>query len=148
MRRRDQWVVTVIFIAGVLLSFTGLVYAAGVSDVSSKIQLLSLPEGDAARGREAFISLKCNSCHAVAGDKELATPTAQKPGPVFGVRQSRYKPNFIADSIIFPSHAIQRDTDGRNLDDQLSRMGDFSDTITVRQLADVVVYLRSLDNEV
>ncbi len=148
MTRADMWVVAAMLAAGVLLSFAGLAYAADVSNASSKIQLLSLPEGDVGRGREAFISLKCNSCHAVAGDTQLTKPTAQKPGPVFGVRQSRYKPNFIADSIIFPSHAIQRDSNGLNSDDQLSRMGDFSDSITVRQLSDVVVYLRSLDNEV
>ncbi len=148
MTRADKWVVTTMFVAGALLLFAGLAYAADASNVSSKIQWLSLPEGDTGRGREAFISLKCNSCHAVAGDKELAAPTAQKPGPVFGVRLSRYKPNFIADSIIFPSHAVQRDANGLNSEDQLSRMGDFSDTITVRQVADIVAYLKSLDNEV
>ncbi|HVS23484.1 MAG TPA: hypothetical protein VMU03_07150, partial [Gammaproteobacteria bacterium] len=26
-----------------------------------------LPDGDAARGREAFLALRCNACHHVAG---------------------------------------------------------------------------------
>ncbi len=111
-------------------------------------ELLSLPKGDAQKGREAFIALKCNTCHEIKGDISLAKPTAQKPGPALGVRQSRYKERFIADSIIFPSHAIQPGFGGKNPVDQTSRMGDFSDSITVQQLSDVVSYLKSLDDEV
>jgi mono/diheme cytochrome c family protein len=148
MTRVDRRILTAILVGGALIFFAGVAHSLETSDVPSKIELLSLPVGDAVGGREAFIALRCNSCHAVAGDKELAVPPAQKPGPILGVRQSQYKPNFIADSIIFPSHVIQTDSDGRDPGDHISRMGDFSDTITVRQLADIVAYLKSLDNEV
>lgn len=128
---------------------TGTVIGSGGESVSSsKVELLSLPEGDAAQGRDAFIALKCNSCHEVLGDKHMAKPTAQKPGPGLGVRQSRYKPNFIADSIIFPSHAILPGSHGKDSQDHFSKMGDFSDVITVRQLSDIVAYLKSLDDEI
>ncbi len=148
MTRVDRRLITAILVGSSLVLFAGVARSLETSGVSSKVELLSLPEGDVRSGREAFISLKCNSCHEVAGDKEMTKPAVQKLGPVFGVRQSRYKPNFIADSIIFPSHAIQPGSDGRNSEDQISRMGDFSDTVTVRQLADMVAYLKSLDNEV
>ncbi len=144
----DRSILTAILVGCALIFFAGVAHSQETSDVPSTIELLSLPVGDAVGGREAFIALRCSSCHAVAGDKELAISPAQKPGPTLGMRQSRYKPNFIADSVIFPSHAIQPGSDGRDRDDHISRMGDFSDTITVRQLADIVAYLKSLDNEV
>lgn len=142
MNLMRQWKFTLLILAAVLWMPTSEGFA------SSKVDLLSLPQGDAGRGREVFIALKCNTCHEVAGDKNMQPPSTISVGPVFGVRQSRYKANFIADSIIFPSHAIQPGSKGKSAADGLSRMGDFSDSITIRQLADVVAYLKTLDDEI
>ena len=114
---------------------------------AAEIEILNLPEGDEQRGRQAFQKLKCTSCHAVAGDAELKNSIAAKPGPVLGFRQATYKSHFLAQSIIDPSHAIAPGFKEKENPRQ-SRMGDFTETMTVRQLSDLVAYLKSRDEEV
>lgn len=137
---------TLIFLVLVCLLSVSPVFSGEES--GSQVQKLCLPEGDQISGREVFLSLRCNSCHLVSGDKDMAKPDIHPNGPPLGLRQARYKPNFIADSIIFPSHAIMPGSKGKTAPGGFSRMGDFSDSITVRQLADLVAYLKSLDEEV
>ena len=115
---------------------------------NAAVERLSLPEGDPEKGREAFVAMKCNVCHEVRGDVSMEKTSAAKPGPKLGVAQSRYRPDFLADSIVFPSHAIKPGFKTPDAAKGISRMGDFSDTMTVRELADVVAYLKSLDEEV
>ena len=112
------------------------------------VEHLSLPEGDPEKGRETFIALKCNACHEVRGDVSMEKTAAARPGPKLGVAQSRYKADFLADSIVFPSHAIKPGFRTPESVKGVSRMGDFSDTMTIRELADIVAYLKSLDEEV
>jgi len=115
---------------------------------ASEAQLLTVPEGDPKNGRQVFTDLKCYSCHQIAGDNKVLSSIASVKGPTLGLSQSRYKPGFLADSIISPSHAIAPGFKNQDQASQLSRMGDFSDSITVRQLADLVAYLKQLDEEV
>lgn len=123
-------------------------WIAGVSEArASEVEVLNLPEGEEERGRQAFQDLKCSSCHAIAGDPELKDPVASKPAPVLGLKQSSYKTRFLAQSIIDPSHAIAPGFKEKENPLQ-SRMGDFTETMTVRQLSDLVAYLRSRDEEV
>lgn len=124
------------------------VLSAFAAEGAAERQLLSLPEGDAEAGRLVFRELKCFSCHRILGDIEMALPVAGQEGPALGLRQARYKERFIADSVVFPSHAIAPGSKGRSGPEGFSRMGDFSDSMTVRQLADLVAYLKQLDEEV
>lgn len=110
------------------------------------VELLTLPRGDAERGRAAFMDLKCGTCHAVPGDPGMPKPIAAKPAPDLGVKQTGYKSGFVAESVMFPSHDTA--PGGKEPGMSGSRMGDFSDVMTVRQLTDLVAYLKSLDEEV
>jgi cytochrome c2 len=110
---------------------------------------LVLPVGDAHAGRQAFIDLKCMVCHRVAGDTTLPAPVGAAQGPDLD-RTLRGRPVAeVASAIIVPSHS----TSVRVSDDvkkqleamSLSPMGDFTRTITVRQLADLLAYLTSRD---
>jgi hypothetical protein len=49
----------------------------------------------------------------------------------------------LANSIISPSHDIHRGFEKSLATGQVPQMGDFSDTMTVRQLVDIVSYLLS-----
>jgi len=103
-----------------------------------KTTMLMLPEGDPDAGREAFVALACASCHTVAWDSDLPAPVSPTPGPELGLDPAQLGPGGIATSIVAPSHKVaakfQR-SDGR------SPMVDYTGTMTVRQLADVVAYL-------
>lgn len=109
----------------------------------SSREWLYLPPGNAEAGRHAFESLRCNACHWVEGG-QFAPPVAQPPVPVvIGHGQARLSRAAIAESIISPSHVVP-DHVPNVRSGTLSRMGDFSDVMTVRELIDLVAFIRSL----
>ena len=106
-----------------------------------------LPDGDAERGKAAFLELKCYNCHTVSG-VDLAVrgkEYAYLRSVVLGGETRRVKTyGELVTSIINPSHALapgypkELITKG----DQ-SAMTNFNDTLTVRQLTDLVAFLQS-----
>ena len=103
-----------------------------------------LPEGDVARGQKAFVELKCDACHRVPG-LDLPAPVADPPVPVplgGGVDYQPTDGKFVT-SIINPSHKIGRYPEELVKSGEGSRMADYSDVMTVRQLSDLVTFLHS-----
>jgi L-cysteine S-thiosulfotransferase len=111
---------------------------------------LRLPDGDVERGRAAFLELKCSTCHTVAGT-EVPVPSkdyAYVRVVVLGgeVRQVKTYGALVT-SIINPSHSLapgypkELITKGNQ-----SAMTNFNDTMTVRQLIDLVAFLQSRYN--
>jgi mono/diheme cytochrome c family protein len=104
-----------------------------------------LPQGDAARGQNVFVDLKCHTCHAVAG-LDLPAPVARPPVPVV-LGGSGQRPMTDADlltAIADPSHyVVPADPGTETRRGSLSRMGDFNDSMTVRQLLDLVAFVKS-----
>lgn len=125
-----------------LASVLPLGCAVPETGVKYETATLILPEGDPESGREAFMTLGCGSCHAVAWETELPAPVADPPGPELGLEQAQQSAGLLATSIIAPSHFVPADLIA-DREDRLSPMGDFNETMTVRQLIDVVAYLRS-----
>jgi len=107
-----------------------------------------LPEGDVEQGRAAFIALECVSCHTVEG-ADLPAPTlVDSPsrsvilgGQVFEVRTDGY----LVTSIIHPSHRLALGFEREQIATSTgeSRMPDYSDIMTVRQMIDLVAFLQS-----
>lgn len=106
-----------------------------------------LQKGNAEAGKKAFADLKCFACHQVQGAKEFPAPPAAKPGPVLSKKQAGYAAGWIANSIVSPSHTIALNSEGTAEGSDLSRMGDFTDTMTVRQMMDLVAYIQSLGSD-
>ena len=101
--------------------------------------------GDVERGKAAFVALECNKCHEVA-HTALPTPTVQPVVPVIlgGEITWEKTDGYLVTSIINPSHQIA----GRRMDlttegNGKSRMPEYADIITVRQLTDIVAFLQS-----
>jgi hypothetical protein len=104
-----------------------------------------LPDGDPAKGRAVFVDMKCTSCHEVAGE-ELPAPVADPPVAVVlgGVVSYPRTDGDLLTAIVAPSHRFERrDGTGVVSSGGLSRMGDFGDALTVRDLVDLVAYLHS-----
>ena len=103
-----------------------------------------LPDnGDADRGQRAFIQLNCYECHTVKG-VELPTPRPGLPAVVQlggAVREIRTDGYLVA-SIINPSHRLADYPEEQVSVEGESRMPDYADTMTVRQLVDIVAFLR------
>jgi len=105
-----------------------------------------LPDGDPAAGKVAFEELKCHQCHRVQG-VELPAPTVKPPVPVvLGGEIPHVKTDGdIVTSIINPSHRISAAFKSEEVTqpDGTSRMPDLTQTMTVRQLVDVVAFLQT-----
>lgn len=104
-----------------------------------------IPDGDAIAGQAAFLELKCNACHRVEG-VSLPAPVADPSVPVvLGGHTPRTRTDGeLVSAIVDPSHKLAPGFPKANLKSgDLTRMGDFSDAMTVRQLIDVVAFLQA-----
>ena len=131
---------TVVLLSAVFLAtFTGCL--SGVKSPSG----FRLPDGDAQRGRATFLELKCNACHEVQGmDLPYTTAALAKPvvlgGEVLYVRTD----GELVTAIVNPSHELAQGYPRELIEsDGKSRMKDYSDEMTVRQLVDLVAFLHS-----
>jgi mono/diheme cytochrome c family protein len=107
----------------------------------------ALPPGNAAAGEQVFAKMECYSCHTVAG-KRFGDPT-QNPGgigPDLTAAHARLPREYLAESIVnFDRHiAHGQYKKGYLAADGTSRMGDYSELLTVRDLLDLVAFLKSL----
>jgi hypothetical protein len=104
-----------------------------------------LPEGNAGKGQEAFVSLGCTACHTIK-DLDLPAPAADGPVTIVlggGVARVKSYGELIS-SIINPSHRLARGfpRDAVSQDDE-SLMRVYNDVMTVTQLIDLVAFLQS-----
>jgi mono/diheme cytochrome c family protein len=106
-----------------------------------------MPSGDAEAGRKAFIALECFACHRVEGEpfpRESKTP--KRAGPDLTGMGGHHPAEYFAESIVSPNRIIIEGP-GYTGSDGLSTMPTYADTMTVRQLVDLVAYLRSLKGD-
>jgi hypothetical protein len=103
-----------------------------------------LPDGDPARGHAAFVELRCHSCHAVQG-AALPAPVADPPVPILlgGGTTTPWTDGEFVTAIVDPSHAIRTASPAGVQSGRMSRMGDFGEAMTVRQMVDIVAFLRA-----
>jgi hypothetical protein len=116
-------------------------------DTGSQSVVVALPIGDAQAGRRAFLDLKCIACHGVPADPDLPATISANPGPLIDERVAGRDVSYLITAIASPSHELSPNLDDRvraQLAGVLSPMGDFSHTITVRQLVDLQAYIRTV----
>jgi len=102
-----------------------------------------LPEGDAARGEATFVELGCTACHTVAGT-ELEQPEDAPFNVALGGKVIRVKHyGDLLTSIVNPNHRVRPPygQDAQAGGEVTSPMPDFTATLTVAQLIDVVAFL-------
>jgi hypothetical protein len=102
-------------------------------------------DGDPERGKLAFVTLGCDSCHEVAG-VDLPRPTVQPPVHVAlgGSVESKLSDAYLVTSIINPSCDLAPMPKAKiTIDGRHSRMPQYPDRMTVRQLGDIVAFLQS-----
>jgi hypothetical protein len=127
-----------------IAAFILVLMAAGCQGKSPAPQAVFQPKfnfvttGDAGAGRQAFSDLKCGTCHVVIGDESFQHPILE--GPELGSAQSALSANEIADSIVAPSHVVSTNP---KQDKSISPMGDYSNVMTVRQLVDLVAFVKA-----
>jgi putative copper export protein len=98
-------------------------------------------DGDADRGRQVFARLGCFACHAVQGE---SFPAPSGPGPDLTGMGAHHPAGYLAESVMNPNAVIVEEP-GYTRADGSSIMPDYRDRLTVRELNDLVAYLKSLD---
>lgn len=101
-------------------------------------------DGNVEKGKAAFVALECHRCHAVSG-VELPPPTVQPPVPVVlgGLVVDEMTDGYLAASIINPSYKLAPYPKELITNGGKSRMPDYADQMTVRQVTDLVAFLQS-----
>ena len=129
----------------ILLSSGGRAQQKGPGPRLPRGWTFTLPAGDPEAGKAAFEKMECYSCHTV--------PTADFPkarsgggvGPDLGPGYSKLPAAFLAESIIDSHRYISGTLEKyRGLDKVSSKMGDYSSIMTVRDLIDIVAFLKHL----
>lgn len=106
------------------------------------------PEGDATRGRNAYIALECYTCHRVEGVPELPVPTVSPERVVIlGGKVAKVRSyGDLVTAIIHPKHELSDKLVNRGAFVE-SPMRDVNDRMTVKQLLDIVTFLQPCYHE-
>ena len=109
----------------------------------------TLPPGDSVEGKKLFVELECYKCHELTGESFPVIHGGDKGiGPELSQMAETHPREFFAESIVNPNAVI--DPQDKELGflgaDGKSRMPTYSDVLTVKQLADLSTYLKSIKN--
>lgn len=106
---------------------------------------LRLPEGDLARGEEAFRALGCSDCHSIAGESAGMREDEGLADIVLGGRVTHIETHGeLVTSIVNPTHRFPLAYPRRSIAEvSPAKMPDYGDIMTVRQLIDVTAFLQS-----
>jgi mono/diheme cytochrome c family protein len=110
----------------------------------------TLPQGDPSEGQKVFVEAECYKCHEVKGELFPAVAKGEKGvGPELSQMAGMHPSEFFAESIINPNAVI--DPKGKELgyigEDGKSKMPDYSNILTTKQVADLASYLGSLKGQ-
>lgn len=107
----------------------------------------TLPDGDVEQGKAVYVTLQCNSCHSLPGIEQLAAAEGDEPeiSVALGGEVARIKTyGELVSSIINPSHRLPLGYPKEEIsDDGVSKMRNYNDVMTVKQLSDIVTFLQS-----
>ena len=134
-----------IFLISSLALFSTESFATEKSDLYDPEEVLfpvMMPKGDPVAGQKAFKSLQCTMCHKVAGDNSLPAPNSDIQGPVLRNPKQESPVGWLLDSIVSPSHSVRVGAEGGPTLTAGSFMKDFSEEMTIRQLIDIIAYLK------
>lgn len=119
---------------------------SAATDQGALTMTIALPQGEARAGRLVFLELQCNACHPVAGKRaeRIKWPVSANQAPLLDRKAMDIDPGKLVSSIIAPSHVVSAAV-AEQSEGKLSPMGDFNRALTVKKLADLVAFLRTLD---
>lgn len=141
--RGTRWVL----VLGVIVGVAGGAIAASKAPApqAPKGWHFSLEAGDTVAGEQVFVKMECLSCHKVEGRTFLERPDTGGQGPDLGPAYARLPREYLAESILNRHKVIAGNNPRyRGEDKRSSKMGDYGESMTVRELWDVVAYLKSL----
>ena len=129
--------------ARVITLLGGLLILAGLSGCFNNPKSsrgFRLPDGDAEKGKQAFLALKCNTCHKVEGVADLPPPI--QFNLTIGGETPRVKTyGQLVTAIINPSHVASPLFKKQLTDNHAWPMAKYNHEMTVEQMIDLVAFL-------
>lgn len=106
---------------------------------------LRLPDGDVIRGEQAFYELRCNECHAIAGEDASTMDEHREVIVVLGGKVSHIETHGeLVTSIINPSHSFPRPYPRAQIAQMNpSKMPSINEKMTVEELINLTAFLQS-----
>ena len=107
----------------------------------------TFPQGDPGEGRKVFVELECYKCHEVKGEAfPQVAETDKGVGPELSQMAGMHPAEYLAESIINANAVVEEEDREKGYlgEDGRSKMPDYNDVLTVKQVADLVAYLNSL----
>ena len=107
----------------------------------------TLPSGDPVNGRKVFVELECYKCHEVKGEKFPAVAQSERGvGLELAQMAAMHPVEFFAESVMNPNAVIDPDAKEKGYlgNDAKSKMPNYNDVLTVKQVTDLAAYLASL----
>lgn len=126
---------------------TGRHHAEGEQHGTPEGWKFTLTKGNPADGRKVFVELECYKCHEVKGEHlPDVAQTDKGAGPELSQMAGMHPVEFLAESVVNPNAVIDDDAKERGYvgADGRSKMPDYGDVLTVKQLADLATYLTTL----
>jgi len=142
---RRAWVCSAVVACLILLPTGGRAQNKQHGPQLPKGWTFTLPAGDPEAGKAAFEKMECYSCHKVPSAAFPQARAAGGVGPELVAAYSKLPPPFLAESIINSHQYISGTIEKyRGLDKVSSKMGDYSSIMSVRDLIDIVAFLKHL----
>lgn len=117
-----------------------LALLAGCEPSPNSSRGFRLPDGEAEKGKQAFLELKCNKCHKVDG---VELPAPGSFNLTLGGETQRVRTyGELVTSIINPSHVISQQYQIQLTNAKESPMPRFNHEMTVEQMIDLVAFLQ------
>lgn len=107
----------------------------------------TLPQGDPVQGRKIFTEVECYKCHEVKGEQfPVVAKTEKGVGPELSQMAGMHPVEFFAEAIINPKAVVDPDAKEKGYlgEDGKSKMPDYGDILTMKQVVDIASYLASL----
>ncbi len=105
----------------------------------------SLPPGDPVAGKAAIRKMECFACHRIPTGDFPEARTSGGVGPDLVPAYSKLPREYLAESIVNPHKYIAGTLEHyRGHQEVSSQMRDYSSLMTVRELIDIVEYLKHL----
>ncbi len=130
----------------IIVVFASLAVLSGCDTSPKSPRGFSLPEGDPKVGQAVFVELQCNACHQIPGVEQLQSAVGEPQISVkLGGKVSKIKTyGELVTSVINPSHRLVKGYPADKIQsDGESKMRNYNDMMTVRQLIDLVAFLQS-----
>lgn len=106
-----------------------------------------LPDGNAEHGRALFVKLECYTCHLVADDTRFPGEPKALPKPVVlgGLLPFEHTDGELVTEVINPTYHLAHGYAKEGVSVAgTSRMVDYTEVLTIHQLADLIAYLHSI----